>query len=672
MSVVKNGSLVDASPSETTTGGEKRKRDGKIRSKVWDHFTKVENKPECVCNHCERVFSCTTNGGTTHLKRHIFWRRCKVYNLENEDKSEKCLSDANGCLEQESEFIRKKFDQERSWRDLTELIIKWELPFNLVEDPSFQKYIRGIYPKYKFLSWDAMRNDCVKQYETEKNFIKEILGSSKPRVCLTTETWTSHKDLPYMALRVHFIDNGWKLHTRIIKFAMVPVEESGENLANIITNCLVEWNIDKICTITLGNCAANDVLARSLLQHYSSRGSLLLQGRAVQVRCWGHVLNLIVQEGLDEIKDSICRVRNAVKYVKVSPRRKIDFLQYADQEGISRSKMLVLDVSTRWDTTYKMLGSALHYQRAYDRMRSRDPHFKHPPTPEDWEKAKIVRHFLKTFSVVYKTFSGANRCKANVFFYEVCRILTYLRDAATDLGSLLGRMSLNMLEKFEKYWIEKEPNILLSIAVVLDPRFKLQYLRFCYNKIYDSSLVGDLMGRVEDELHKLFDEYVAQYEASSKIIDEGTSLVTRTSSLKNKTNFLEEFYNLTEEEDIFQSKPELDVYLEENLHRSKTPGDEEEFDILQWWKANSSKFPVLSRMAHDILAIPVSSIPSKCAFRTDGGVLNKFQSSLLPSTIEALVCTQDWIRGEPVRTEFEEEIDMHFAALNISQDLDSE
>lgn len=222
-------------------------------------------------------------------------------------------------------------------------------------------------------------------------------------------------------------------------------------------------------------------------------------------------------------------------------------------------------------------------------------------------------------------------------------------------------MALNMLEKFEKYWIEKEPNILLSIAVVLDPRFKLQYLRFCYNKIYDSSLVGDLMGRVEDELHKLFDEYVAQYEASSKIIDEGTSLVTRTSSLKNKTNFLEEFYNLTEEEDIFQSKPELDVYLEENLHRSKTPGDEEEFDILQWWKANSSKFPVLSRMAHDILAIPVSSIPSKCAFRTDGGVLNKFQSSLLPSTIEALVCTQDWIRGEPVRTEFEEEIDMHFA-----------
>jgi hypothetical protein len=177
---------------------------------------------------------------------------------------------------------------------------------------------------------------------------------------------------------------------------------------------------------------------------------------------------------------------------------------------------------------------------------------------------------------------------------------------------------------------------------------------------------------VEDELHKLFDEYVPQYEASSKIIDEGTSLVTRTSSLKNKTNFLEEFYNLTEEEDIFQSKPELDVYLEENLHRSKTPGNEEEFDILQWWKANSSKFPVLSRMAHDILAIPVSSIPSKCVFRTDAGVLNKFQSSLLPSTIEALVCTQDWIRGEPVRTEFEEEIDMHFAALNISQDLDSE
>ncbi|XP_057473026.1 zinc finger BED domain-containing protein RICESLEEPER 2-like isoform X1 [Actinidia eriantha] len=661
MSVVKNECAMVASPSETSTGG-KRKREGKLRSKVWEHFTKHENKPECVCNHCERVFSCKTNAGTTPLQRHIFWGRCAVYNKENEGKVETLPKNTKRSLGQDRNFVPRNLDEECSLRDLTELIINWELPFNFVEDPSFQKYIRGIYPTYKFPSWIAMRSDCMKRYELEKNILKDILEHSKPRVCLTFDTWTSSKDLPYMAIRVHFIDKGWKLHKRIINFVLVPVKESGENLADVIIRCLLEWNIKKICTITLDNCTTNDVLARTLSEHYSSRSSLLLQGCAVQVRCWGRILNLIVQEGLDEIKDSIRRIRNAVKYVKMTPGKEFEFLQFADQEGIPRGKMLALDNYTQWNSTYKMLGSVLPYRWAYDRMRSCDRHFKDPPTPEDWEKAKIVRHFLETFFSVINTVCGTTKCcTANVFFNEVYRILTLLRDTATDLGSLRGRMALNMLEKFEKYWMEKEPNILLSVAVVLDPRCKLKYLRFCYNKIYDSSLVGDLMDRVEGELRKLFDEYMAEYEASccveatsNKSSDEGTPSVI-------STNLIEDFFKFSEEEDIFQSKTELDVFLEEKLYRSQTPSDEEDFDILQWWKANSSKFRVLSRMARDVLAIPVSSVASECAFSTHGGVLSEFHSSLLPSTVEALVCSQDWIRGEPVQTDFEEEMDKAFA-----------
>lgn len=49
---------------------------------------------------------------------------------------------------------------------------------------------------------------------------------------------------------------------------------------------------------------------------------------------------------------------------------------------------------------------------------------------------------------------------------------------------------------------------------------------------------------------------------------------------------MEEFYKFNEEEDVMQSKSELDVYLEEKLHPSK--GDH--FEVLQWWKANTSKF----------------------------------------------------------------------------------
>ena len=32
------------------------------------------------------------------------------------------------------------------------------------------------------------------------------------------------------------------------------------------------------------------------------------------------------------------------------------------------------------------------------------------------------------------------------------------------------------------------------------------------------------------------------------------------------------------------------------------------FDILNWWKVNSSEFPILAKIARDVLAIPISTM----------------------------------------------------------------
>ena len=197
----------------------------------------------------------------------------------------------------------------------------------------------------------------------------------------------------------------------------------------------------------MDNASTNDVVARCLQEHYSFRGVLLVNGSNIQVRCWGHVLNLIVQEGLDEINDCIHRVRNAVKYVRGSAKRKLEFLHYADQECISRGKMLSLDICTRWNSTYLMLESALHYRRAYDRMKTRDLNFKDPPLADDWEKARIVHGFLETFYTVTKIFSGSKYCTANVFLREIYRVFMLLRETSIEDNPLLG----SMLVKFEKY-----------------------------------------------------------------------------------------------------------------------------------------------------------------------------------------------------------------------------
>ena len=94
------------------------------------------------------------------------------------------------------------------------------------------------------------------------------------------------------------------------------------------------------------------------------------------------------------------------------------------------------------------------------------------------------------------------------------------------------------------------------------------------------------------------------------------------------------------------SKTELDKYLAEDTEEPSP-----DFDIFSWWKCNSARFPVLSKVARDILAIPITTVASESAFSTSGHILDDFRSSLTPMTLQALICTQDWLRRKRINVE---------------------
>jgi hAT family C-terminal dimerisation region len=84
-----------------------------------------------------------------------------------------------------------------------------------------------------------------------------------------------------------------------------------------------------------------------------------------------------------------------------------------------------------------------------------------------------------------------------------------------------------------------------------------------------------------------------------------------------------------------ESKSELEKYLMNDLEVV----DEACFDILQWQKFNSPRFPILSHMARDVLAVPISTVASVSTFSTGGRILYAFRSSLTPKIVQSFVCT---------------------------------
>ena len=95
--------------------------------------------------------------------------------------------------------------------------------------------------------------------------------------------------------------------------------------------------------------------------------------------------------------------------------------------------------------------------------------------------------------------------------------------------------------------------------------------------------------------------------------------------------------------DSLESKSEVERYLADYVEE-----DSPNFCILNWWKVNSSKYRLLSKVARDVLAIPLSTVTSESAFSTGGCVLDPFRSSLLPNTDEMLICAQNWLRATDI------------------------
>ena len=96
---------------------------------------------------------------------------------------------------------------------------------------------------------------------------------------------------------------------------------------------------------------------------------------------------------------------------------------------------------------------------------------------------------------------------------------------------------------------------------------------------------------------------------------------------------------------VTDPKDELDIYLKAEVENPKTlPGME--WDVLSWWRLNSQKYPVLSEIARDVLAMQVSSVASESAFSTSGRLLEPSRSCLTHYMVETLVCLEQWLKSE--------------------------
>ncbi|GJY89217.1 zinc finger BED domain-containing protein RICESLEEPER 2-like protein [Tanacetum coccineum] len=91
---------------------------------------------------------------------------------------------------------------------------------------------------------------------------------------------------------------------------------------------------------------------------------------------------------------------------------------------------------------------------------------------------------------------------------------------------------------------------------------------------------------------------------------------------------------------------EYEQYLKTDFVLGLQPKDFASYDVLGFWKSKENQFPVLSRMAMDILSVQASSVASESAFSTSGKLLTIRRTRLTPESLEMCMCLKDHLDAQ--------------------------
>ncbi|XP_019181603.1 PREDICTED: zinc finger BED domain-containing protein RICESLEEPER 4-like [Ipomoea nil] len=546
------GTEIPQQPQVTPVVPQKKRKEVESRSRVWEHFVKIYDKEnnliEGRCIYCSKIFCCQPKKhGTSSLRNHMV--AC-LKNPHSKDTRQSLLtfnavsSSAPGCSEGVmGELGTWVFNQETIRRALCEMIIIDELPFRFVDGIGFRRFILVACPRFQIPSRWTVSKDIFQIYLDERSVLKQIFKGCSQRVSLTTDTWTSVQRINYMCITAHFIDDQWKLNKKIIAF--VPVSSHrGEYIAKALETCLVQWGIKNVFTVTVDNASSNDTAMGFFKSKLMSWGTTSVRSKYMHMRCIAHILNLVVQDGLKFADTSVKRVREAVRWVRNSPARLKKFRDLAELIGVEAKSVLQLDVPTRWNSTYMMLNTAIH-----------------------------LVTLLKTFYDMAVRISGSLYVTSNTFFSEIC-------DLSCMLDDMTGSESESESEKLTQLYGDEKG-------------------KACFEK-------------VQSALLELYNDYAATYSVDVNTEPAAVAQPSQTVSVSVQPSAVtvgrpqgklkSQLKRQRMESGGSLKQTDLQIYLSEAIVEDKV-----DFDILKWWKVNSERLPILSKMARDILAVPIST-----------------------------------------------------------------
>ncbi|QRV92764.1 AC9 transposase [Ceratobasidium sp. AG-Ba] len=582
---------------------------------------------------------------------------------------------------------------------------------------------------------DKLATAAWAMYLLEKGKIDEDMKQSRGRISLTSDLWSDANQRSFMAVTAHYINERGSLQDHLISFRKIDGEHTGANIAQALFQVLQESDIvGKVGWITLDNASNNDTLMEELatsLKQYGAefdpernriRHAIInaLKETAANFRAQSladdlpiddeteHYLQALESNPVNVLRESVtdCRSsgqrREGLRNAILEGNRLGRFRTPGGEPCLLPAVQLLRDVPTRWSSTHNMIRRYLELYPAVADYALRSRH-EFQLVIISHKQYEVLQDVLSVLTLAHNAqeLLSAEKTPTLALAFPVYETVIEAWDQLCIAIPELSYAITCGISKIRKYIDQTQGASVHALSMIVNPALKLSWIQEHWTPAQASQAEATIKSEralsLRTQIVKVLNgaRHAAQAQTSGymRLLTAGATLRrasgvhavqdverpvirpclghqanTRGHSIRLASGSAT--LSATSIQAFNQAK--VDAEFARYIEQGVVPVEEMDIvELVSFWKDRQHTYPLLYRIAMDVLPVQASSVSSERVFSSSKLTCVAGRNRITPENMEYLQVLKHALhrrrRGQDNILELDF-VSGHFESLSLGDD----